>query len=179
MPDSIDKLKTTRCSIGKTEVLSTGLPTSYNVKTESTTNPSRPVPKKPTHHYFHRATEAKQALLDTPSALPRKRPNHKGKVVLVELEAGEFLAMSSREAAMQVGRSRGGAASAAKRSIHLFTTTSATAAVTKLWETRWRKVHGIRIGRPLTKKSRTEDRLHIVPRGRIIAIQRKPKKETE
>lgn len=104
----------------------------------------------PTRHYFHRATEAK--------ALPPKppkpqRPVHKGKVVSVLID-GQLRIMSSKEAALRIGRSKGGRNAQATGKAHRWTSEEAKRAIRKCWNTRWRALKGTGLTKPGTRPIR-------------------------
>ena len=97
-----------------------------------------------TRHYFGKA------IAPAPKPARKPRPNHKGKMVLIELGPGQFRAMSSREYAMQLGRQKGGQTAQARGTAHRWTSEEARKAAQKVWKTRWRmnRKIGIRLGRP-------------------------------
>ncbi len=95
-------------------------------------------------HYFKRAVEP------APKPPKVKRPNHKGKNVLVEMTPGHWVAMKSSEYAMQIGRSKGGLAAQASGKAYKWTSEEATKAIKKCWKVKWSKGSriGVRLGRP-------------------------------
>ncbi len=99
----------------------------------------------PTRHYFTKAVAP-------PAKVRVVRPDHKGQIVMAVLANGAHVAMSSRDAASQMGCSKGGATTQARGTANRFTSETARKAALKCWATRWRKVRGIRIGRPAKKR---------------------------
>src|SRR6267378_2200228 len=98
----------------------------------------------PTRKYFvHRA-------VIVPKVKKPKRPNHKGKLVIVEIKPGLWRTMSSRQLALQLGRSKGGLTAAARGTAYRWTSEEATKAIKKCWAKRWSKGKriGVRLGRP-------------------------------
>jgi hypothetical protein len=97
----------------------------------------------PTRHYFKKAI----APVKPPKV---RRPNHKGKLVMVEIKPNLWRTMSSREYAMQLGRSKGGLTAAARGTAFRWTSEQATKAIKKCWAKRWGKGSriGVRLGRP-------------------------------
>lgn len=88
---------------------------------------------------------------------PRRKPRpwgsrvvHKGKAVVVTTQDGQTRMMSSRDAASQLGRSKGGRTAQARGTGHRFTSEEARAAARKLWDKRYpiNKRIGARLGRP-------------------------------
>jgi hypothetical protein len=108
-----------------------------------------------TRQFFRKAH-----LLDKQPKQPR--PNHYAKRVQVTFQGDpQSKLMSSREAALRVGRSKGGYSLHAKGKAHKWTSETARKAAKKLWRTRWRAMRAggktigspIRIGRPAMKRA--------------------------
>ncbi len=99
----------------------------------------------PTRRYFTKAVAP-------PARVRVVRPDHKGQIVMAVLANGAHVAMSSRDAASQMGASKGGSTTQARGTANRFTSESASKAAKKCWATRWRKVNGIRIGRPAKRR---------------------------
>ncbi len=85
-----------------------------------------------------------------PKVKKPKRPNHKGKLVMVEIKPGLWRTMSSRQLALQLGRSKGGLTAATRGTAYRWTSEEATKAIKKCWKKRWGKGSriGVRLGRP-------------------------------
>ncbi len=107
-----------------------------------------------TRHYFRKAIEP------APKPPKVKRPDHRGKNVLVEMTPGHWVAMKSSEYAMQIGRSKGGLAAQASGKAYKWTSETATKAIKKCWKVKWSKGRriGVRLGRP-AKLRKPNDRI--------------------
>jgi hypothetical protein len=97
-----------------------------------------------TRHYF------KRAFAPAPKPPKVKRPDHKGKNVLVEMTPGHWQAMRSSDYAQLIGRSKGGLTAQARGTAYKWTSEQATKAIKKCWKTKWGKGSriGVRLGRP-------------------------------
>lgn len=100
-----------------------------------------------TRHFFRCAHEQ-----DRPPRVPR--PQHRRRIVLGQRTEPNgkltLRTMSSREAAMQMGRSRGGTKAHATGKAYEWDSESARKAARRAWATRWRmnRKIGKRLGRP-------------------------------
>lgn len=99
--------------------------------------------KKPINRHLH------------PRRKPRpwgSRVSHKGKAVIVLTREGVTRTMSSRDAASQLGRSKGGRTAQARGTGHRYTSETARAAARKLWDTRYPM--NVKLGRRLGRVSK-------------------------
>lgn len=111
----------------------------------------------PTRHYFTKAIAPPPKVKKPSKASITK--GHIGKRVIITLPNGQTRIMSSRDAALAMGRSKGGLSTHAKGKRHTWTSESGSKAAKKLWRTRWRYLHSIggRIGMP-TKRAKAVKR---------------------
>lgn len=97
-----------------------------------------------TRKYFTKAV--------APVKVRKIRPNYTGKTVFALDQYGVSQSMSARAVAQQQGRSKAGRLGVG----HKWTSAEASKAAKKLWKTRQRKVHGIRIGLRSKRQPRTD-----------------------
>lgn len=104
--------------------------------------------------YFTKGQDAK-VLQHLKASTKRPRPVHKGLVQVVN-HLGQSHLMSSAEAAMQLGRSKGGRTAHLRGTRYCWTSEQARKAALKAWKTRWRlsKRLNIRLGRPAKLRAR-------------------------
>ena len=104
----------------------------------------------PTRHFFKKAHAH-----DRPPTV--KRPNYRGKVVLVRMPGRGTIPMAARKLAHLQGASKGGTATASRPNPGRFTSESGRKAARKVWATRWRPSafrEGVRTGRRVKYRPR-------------------------
>jgi hypothetical protein len=118
-----------------------------------------------TRQYFKRGIEAAKAI--KPPKV--KRPVHGSNLVMGRLGRPDkgplYRTMTSREAALQLGRAKGAATLHRLGKAHTWTSEEARAAAKKVWATRWRMIKkiGRRIGRkakngPIVRRAKLRER---------------------